>query len=551
MRVPYPRTPHLPWSPGFTADDLRAGSVALEGREVVVTEKLDGENTTLYRDGLHARSLDSGHHPSRARIKALHGRVGRLIPEGRRVCGENMFARHSIAYDDLDGHFYAFSVWDGDTCLDWDATVSFTRELGLPLPRVLYRGPYDERLLRRLKLDTDRVEGYVVRDACAFTLDGFGERVAKWVRARHVRTDTHWMHAEVVPNGLGPSAALWEVRSGGAADVAAIAALTGLGDAHASVAAEAAARLGDRTGDARLSGVLAALAHDRPRSTLAADLAGRVGVGLARRVADLVGLRPRLSEPFPDEDRRAGLLRMSVSADLGVLHALAMAVAPGEQVEWSALHATELPKARPVHEGLEGDADVIARRWGEAREAFAEGRIRSAAEADALTWRWRAGDFPRLVLTVGPSGSGKSRFAGSSAADEVVSLDGLRAARGGRSVQGDNAAVHREGLARLGAALRGKRTVVWDATALNAHQRGSVHAVAARRDALVTHAVFLVDSAELARRNGAREHGVPGHVLDAQLARFRPPYPGETHRTWYVAPDGSVDDIAGAPDAHQ
>ncbi|MGC5412734.1 RNA ligase family protein, partial [Streptomyces sp. DT225] len=60
MRTHYPRTPHLPWSPGATSDDVRMTDLAaLAGTEVVVTEKLDGENTTLYADGLHARSLDS------------------------------------------------------------------------------------------------------------------------------------------------------------------------------------------------------------------------------------------------------------------------------------------------------------------------------------------------------------------------------------------------------------------------------------------------------------------------------------------------------------
>ena len=81
MRVHYPRTPHLPWSPGVSADDVRAADLAgLAGREVVVTEKLDGENTTLYRDGLHARSLDSAHHPSRAWVKSLQGLVGAVDP---------------------------------------------------------------------------------------------------------------------------------------------------------------------------------------------------------------------------------------------------------------------------------------------------------------------------------------------------------------------------------------------------------------------------------------------------------------------------------------
>jgi hypothetical protein len=119
MRVPYPRTPHLPWSPGASADDVRARSLSgFVGREVVVTEKLDGENTTLYADGLHARSVDSAHHPSRTWAKALQGRAGARIPAGWRVCGENVYARHSIPYDALDGYFYGFSVWDDrDRCL--------------------------------------------------------------------------------------------------------------------------------------------------------------------------------------------------------------------------------------------------------------------------------------------------------------------------------------------------------------------------------------------------------------------------------------------------
>ncbi|QHY97541.1 hypothetical protein SSPS47_20775 [Streptomyces sp. S4.7] len=112
MRTSYPRTPHLPWSPGVASDDVRVGDLdGLRGREVVVTEKMDGENTTLYRDGLHARSLDSGHHPSRAWVKALQGRIGGLIPDGVRVCGENMYARHSIPYEDLESWFYGVPVW--------------------------------------------------------------------------------------------------------------------------------------------------------------------------------------------------------------------------------------------------------------------------------------------------------------------------------------------------------------------------------------------------------------------------------------------------------
>ena len=64
--IKYPSTPHLPFSQGLQRDDTRIQSLnSFEGREIVVTEKLDGENTSMYADHIHARSIDSRHHPSR------------------------------------------------------------------------------------------------------------------------------------------------------------------------------------------------------------------------------------------------------------------------------------------------------------------------------------------------------------------------------------------------------------------------------------------------------------------------------------------------------
>ncbi|MFJ5220185.1 RNA ligase family protein [Streptomyces sp. NPDC088354] len=566
MRTHYPRTPHLPWSPGAASDDVRARDLdGLRGREVVVTEKLDGENTTLYTDGLHARSPDSVHHPSRAWVKALQGRIGPGIPAGRRVCGENLFARHSLAYEALDSWFYGFSVWDGDDCLDWDSTTRFLHRLGVPVPPVLWRGTFDERALRALRVDTTRQEGWVVRTTEGFRREEFGRRVAKWVRPDHVRTDTHWMHAAVVENGLGPAAALWAVRSGAAPGPAALEAALGLPaqGAHAATAAvDAAARLDGlgRTGDARLAGVLAALLHGARRASLAPRLAGPLGMATARRVADLVGLHSALHLPYPDQDRRAGLARLSVAADLGALHAVAAAVATDgtarEQAEWSALHADEAglladepfaPLRGGLRDALAGlGRDAADRCWTEARQAYADGRLGTAEEAVAATWRHRSGDFPRLIHLVGPAGSGKSTFAaGLDGAGTRVSLDELRGARGSRADQRANQDVLRDGLRRLDSALTGRATVVWDATSLNRHQRSLVHAVARRRDALVTHVVALVGEDELARRNAVRDHPVPDAVLTAQTRRFDPPYPGHAHRTWYLGPGGTVEDTDG------
>jgi predicted kinase len=130
--------------------------------------------------------------------------------------------------------------------------------------------------------------------------------------------------------------------------------------------------------------------------------------------------------------------------------------------------------------------------------------------------------------------------------DEIVSLDALRAARGNRADQKANPEILRAGLDRLDAALTGTRTVVWDATSLNRQQRSLVGGIAARRNALVTHAVLLIDPGLVAGRNAAREHPVPPGVLAAQLERFGPPYPAEAHRIWYVGASGAVEDVAGS-----
>ncbi len=204
LYVKYPRTPHLLWSPGASGDDERLIDTALfSGREVVVTEKMDGENTTMYRDYMHARSVDGRHHPSRDRVKALHAALAYSIPEGWRLCGENLYARHSVAYNNLPGYFFLFSVWDAHNCaLSWSDTKGWADLLGLPLPAVFYRGQWSERAIRSLRVDTAICEGYVVRTVEGFHYRDFARHIAKWVRPHHVQTDEHWMHGPIVPNTL-------------------------------------------------------------------------------------------------------------------------------------------------------------------------------------------------------------------------------------------------------------------------------------------------------------------------------------------------------------
>ena len=212
MRIKYPRTFHCPWSLSATADDKTWDEVdfrvAFSDLEVVVTEKLDGENTTIYPDGYtHARSLSSVNHPSRSWVKKLASRVGIDIPKGWRVCGENVYARHSISYNRLGSYFYVFAIFDEhNTMLSWDDMVEWADLLDLDVVPLLYRGPFHEEAIKAAwdgrSAFGDTSEGYVIRDANAIPYEDFNRKVAKFVRANHVQTDTHWMFSNITPNRM-------------------------------------------------------------------------------------------------------------------------------------------------------------------------------------------------------------------------------------------------------------------------------------------------------------------------------------------------------------
>lgn len=204
-KVKYPRTYHLPWSPGVTDDDRVMPSLhAFQGNEVVITVKMDGENTTVYSDYVHARSINYEPHASRTRVKALQATIAADIPKGWRICGENVFAKHSIAYRNLKDYFLVFSIWnEANMCLSWAETVEYAQLLGLHTVPVLYQGLWDEKAVRRLapaQHDGDPCEGYVVRVADSFTYAQFRTRVGKYVRANHVQTQEHWQYSRMEPN---------------------------------------------------------------------------------------------------------------------------------------------------------------------------------------------------------------------------------------------------------------------------------------------------------------------------------------------------------------
>lgn len=204
--IKYPKTMHFPFSEGLQNDDRMLSSMnGFVGKKIIVTEKMDGENTSLYSDHFHARSLDSRHHESRDWVKSFWGTFNYKIPDGWRVCGENLYATHSIHYENLKSYFVGFSVWNEEnTAISWDETLLWFEEFGIDTPKVLYEGKFDLDYLKKLSktLDTKVSEGFVVRIADEIKFEDFEKYVGKWVRKGHVQTDEHWMNKPVVPNKL-------------------------------------------------------------------------------------------------------------------------------------------------------------------------------------------------------------------------------------------------------------------------------------------------------------------------------------------------------------
>jgi ATP-dependent RNA circularization protein (DNA/RNA ligase family) len=199
----YPRTFHLPWSEGVSDDDKVIHNLkCFFDKDIVITEKMDGENFSMDNIKTWARSLDSGDHVSRHYVKQIHGLIKHLIPNDMRICGENLHYGKSIFYDNLEDYILIFNIWNNDVCLSWKETVEWCQLLDLKTVPMLYEGKWDNNLIYNLhkSLDTNKTEGFVIRNMDSFKYSEFKDNVVKWVRKDHVCTDVHWMHQKLIPN---------------------------------------------------------------------------------------------------------------------------------------------------------------------------------------------------------------------------------------------------------------------------------------------------------------------------------------------------------------
>lgn len=193
MRYKYPRTYHFPGSPGVKSDSRINDNLSeIKNRKIVVTRKMDGENTTISNGYVHPRSVNGY---DRGRINTwiinYQASVSYKIPDNIRICGENLSTEHSIKYDDTFG-FLAFSVWKDDICLSWGNTKIFLEELEINHVKELYSGPFCIDTIKKIGDEEIKngQEGIVIRNSESFKYSDFSNNVFKY--RKDLEIPKHW-----------------------------------------------------------------------------------------------------------------------------------------------------------------------------------------------------------------------------------------------------------------------------------------------------------------------------------------------------------------------
>jgi len=256
--VKYPRTPHLEGSRLQVGDhDLqRIPFRDLEGRFVVVEEKVDGANAALRFNSAGEVFLQSRGHYLRGGAREKHFNLFKRWAKAKAsafwpvlrdryvVYGEWLYAKHTVYYDKLPHFFLEFDVLDLETN-QFLGTHARRRLLnGLPLASVPvlhhgkarsiqeitsllgrshYKGEdWREQLVNQVKSNRLNAEIAIRETDPSDDMEGLYIKVeeedrvicrVKFVRASFLTcvadSGTHWLRRPIIPNCLAKGMDIW------------------------------------------------------------------------------------------------------------------------------------------------------------------------------------------------------------------------------------------------------------------------------------------------------------------------------------------------------
>lgn len=179
----YPRVPHVSGGSNATSDDVVWAAGArdpLAGVEVVVEEKLDGANVSVWfengvpRVGMRGGADTADRSGLRGRVRAWAAehaaRLRDVLGDSLVLYGEWLLARHSVAYDALPGPLVGIDVFDRDAgaFLDPPARDAVLHAADVPVPPRVFTGtvaslPSITELVGRSAFGSARAEGLIIR----------------------------------------------------------------------------------------------------------------------------------------------------------------------------------------------------------------------------------------------------------------------------------------------------------------------------------------------------------------------------------------------------
>ncbi len=197
----HPSTPYLDISQ--TANEKVVVTQSFIGERVTITEKMDGEITSIYPDGsFHARSLDSGAAWQRDVIHSYLSSIVSAMRYDEHFVFENMYAKHTIEYDDLESYLYLLYIVRGGVVISHEQTRMIASKIGLAMPKVLFSGVFKSRTANEVITGGDFREGFVIRTNRSFPYARLGPYTAKYVVSGFAQTDVHWTQSEPKKNKL-------------------------------------------------------------------------------------------------------------------------------------------------------------------------------------------------------------------------------------------------------------------------------------------------------------------------------------------------------------
>ena len=203
----YPRTTYWPWSPSVAeGDKLHSDPAYFVGKDLVITEKIDGGNTMLHKGQVYARSVSE---PSSAKWMAMVKKhhAWKVQETDVYLYGEDIYGVHSIEYGAVreEDTFFAFAMvrnqFGAWWFASWEAVKDYAYDKRICTVPELFNGKVssvDElaRIVEKLMAEGSSLggerEGVVIRTACEFPFTSLNRNVCKSVRANHVQTDEHW-----------------------------------------------------------------------------------------------------------------------------------------------------------------------------------------------------------------------------------------------------------------------------------------------------------------------------------------------------------------------